>query len=131
MTKDTIADMLTRIRNGLRRGAASVDVPASKSCRGVLAVLKAEGYIIGFDEIQDERQGLIRIQLKYGPDGELIMTRIRRESKPSRRVYRKVEDITPVLGGMGIAIYTIPQGIISDREVRKRKVGGELFCTVW
>jgi small subunit ribosomal protein S8 len=131
MTNDSIADMLTRIRNGLKRRAASVDVPASKVCRGVLAVLQAEGFILGFDEIQDERQGLIRIQLKYGPDGEQLMSRIRRESKPSRRVYRKVEDIEPVLGGMGIAIYTTPQGIVSDREARKRKVGGELICTIW
>ena len=131
MTKDTIADMLTRIRNGLKRGAASVDMPASKVCRGVLAVLQVEGYIRGFDEIQDERQGMIRVHLKYGPDGEQIITRIRRESKPSRRVYRKVEDIEPVLGGMGIAIYTTPQGIVSDREARKRKVGGELICTIW
>jgi small subunit ribosomal protein S8 len=131
MTKDTIADMLTRIRNGLRRGAATVDVPASNICLGILAVLKAEGYILGFDQIQDERQGLVRIQLKYGPDGEEIITRIKRESKPSRRVYCKVEDIEPVLGGLGIAIYTTPQGIVSDREARKRKVGGELICTIW
>ncbi len=131
MTQDTIADMLTRIRNGLKRGAASVDVPATKMCRGVLAVLQAEGFILGFDEIQDERQGMIRIHLKYGPDGEQIITRIRRESKPSRRVYRKVEDIEPVLGGLGIAIYTTPQGIISDREARRRQVGGELLCTIW
>jgi small subunit ribosomal protein S8 len=131
MTKDTIADMLTRIRNGLERGAASVDVPASNVCRGILAVLKSEGFILGFDEIQDSRQGLIRIQLKYGPDGELLITRLRRESKPSRRVYHGVDDVEPILGGLGIAIYTTPQGIISDREARRRKVGGELICTVW
>jgi small subunit ribosomal protein S8 len=131
MTQDSIADMLTRIRNGLRRGMASVDLPASKVCRGVLAVLQAEGFIRGFDEIQDSKQGVIRIHLKYGPDGEQVITRIRRESKPSRRVYKKVEDVRPVLSGLGIGIYTTPQGIISDREARRLKVGGELLCTIW
>jgi small subunit ribosomal protein S8 len=131
MTQDTIADMLTRIRNGLKRGMQSVDIPASKVCRGILAVLQTEGFIRGFDEIQDSKQGVIRIHLKYGPDGEQIITTIKRESKPSRRVYMKVDDVEPVLGGLGIAIYTTPQGIVSDREARRLKVGGELICTVW
>jgi small subunit ribosomal protein S8 len=122
---------LTRIRNGLKRGVESVDMPASKVCRGVLAVMQAEGFIRGFDEIQDTRQGLIRIHLKYGPDGETIITRIRRESKPSLRVYKKAEEVQPVLGGLGIAVYTTPEGIVSDREARRRKIGGELLCTIW
>jgi small subunit ribosomal protein S8 len=131
MTQDTIADVLTRIRNALKRSEATVDVPASKVVRGILAVLKVEGFISGFDEIQDARQGLIRIQLKYGPDGEQIMTRIKRESKSSRRFYRKADDIPQVLSGLGIGIYTTPQGIVSDREARRLKVGGELLCTIW
>jgi len=131
MTKDSIADMLTRIRNGLGRRKASVDVPASKTCRGVLGVLRAEGYIAGFDEIQDNRQGIIRVHLKYGPDGEQIMSHIRRESKPSRRVYKQVTEIPPILGGLGVAIYSTPQGIISDRQARQLKVGGEFLCTIW
>jgi small subunit ribosomal protein S8 len=131
MTKDSIADMLTRIRNALQRRQATVDVPASNTCRGILGVMRAEGYILGFDEIPDGRQGLMRIQLKYGPDGEKILSHIRRESKPSRRVYKKVEDIQPVLGGLGIAIYTSPQGVVSDRQARRLKVGGELLCTIW
>jgi small subunit ribosomal protein S8 len=131
MTNDSIADMLTRIRNGLRRGMKSVDMPASKVCRDILAVLQAEGFILGFDEIQDNKQGLIRIHLKYGPDGEQVITRIKRESKPSRRVYKKVDDVQPVLGGLGIGIYTTPQGIVSDREARRLKAGGELLCTIW
>jgi small subunit ribosomal protein S8 len=131
MTQDTIADMLTRIRNGLKRGMQSVDIPASKLCRGILAVMQAEGFIRGFDEIQDSKQGMIRIHLKYGPDGELLITRIKRESKPSLRVYVKGEDIEPVLGGLGIGIYTTPQGVVSDREARRLKIGGELLCTIW
>jgi small subunit ribosomal protein S8 len=131
MTTDSIADMLTRVRNGLKRGKDSVDVPASKTCRGILAVLRAEGYVRQVDEIADGRQGLMRVYLKYGPDGEQVITHLKRESKPSRRVYRKAGDIQPVLGGLGVAIYTTPQGIISDRQARHLNVGGELICTVW
>jgi small subunit ribosomal protein S8 len=131
MTKDPIADMLTRIRNALQRGGATVDVAASRTCRGVLAVMQAEGYIHEFDEIQDGRQGIIRVHLKYGPDGEKVVTHIKRESKPSRHIYKKVDEIQPVLGGLGIAIYTTPQGIVSDRQARQLKIGGELLCTVW
>jgi small subunit ribosomal protein S8 len=131
MTKDSIADMLTRIRNGLLRRQKYVDVPATKICRGVLVVLRAEGFIRQVDEIQDERQGIMRVYLKYGPDGEAIVSHLKRESKSSRRVYKKADDIEPVLGGLGIAIYTTPQGILSDRQARHLKVGGELICTVW
>ena len=131
MTHDPVADMLTRIRNGLARRQTTVDVPASKICRGILQVLRAEGYIRGTDEIADGKQGLIRVQLKYGPDGEKIVTHLKRESKPSRRVYRKTDAIAPVLGGLGVAIYSTPQGIVSDRQARRMHVGGELICTVW
>lgn len=131
MNRDTIADMLTRIRNALQRHKATVDVLASNTCRGVLSVMRAEGYVQGYDEIDDGRQGIIRVQLKYGPDGEDVITHIRRESKPSRRVYRKASDITPVLGGLGVGIYTTPNGVVSDRQARRQNVGGELLCTVW
>jgi len=131
MNKDPIADMLTRIRNGLLRRKASVDVPASNICRGILGVLRAEGYILGVDEIPDGRQGIMRVHLKYGPDGEQVLTHIRRDSKLSRRQYKKADDIQPVLGGLGIAIYTTPQGILSDRQARRLKVGGEMLCTIW
>lgn len=128
---DPIADMLTRIRNGLERRKSCVDVPAAKVCRGVLAVMRAEGYIESVDEIADDRQGIMRVHLKYGPDGEQIVTCIKRESKNSRRVYKKVGDVRPVLGGLGIGIYTTPQGIVSDRQARRLNVGGELLCTIW
>jgi len=131
MTNDPIADLLTRIRNGLKRSHAQVDIPTSKICRGVLEVLRAEGFVRSFDEIQDGRQGLMRVYLKYGPDGEQVITHMKRESTPSRRFYKKVTEIKPVLGGLGIAIYTTPQGILSDRQARHLKVGGELLCTIW
>ena len=131
MTNDPIADMLTRIRNGLQRRKGTVDVPASKVCRGLLAVLRAEGYIRDVDAIDDGKQGVMRVHLKYGPDGEMIVTHLRRESKLSRRVYKKADEITPVLGGLGVAIYSTPEGIISDRQARRLNVGGELLCTVW
>jgi small subunit ribosomal protein S8 len=131
MTNDPIADMLTRIRNGLQRRKGTVDVPASKVCRGILAVLRAEGYIRDADVIDDGKQGVVRVHLKYGPDGEIIVTHLRRESKTSRRVYKKADEITPVLGGLGVAIYSTPEGIISDRQARRLNVGGELLCTVW
>jgi len=131
MTQDPIADMLTRMRNGLQRRKEYVDVPASKTCRGILVVLRAEGYVRQVDEIEDGRQGLMRIYLKYGPDGEQVVTRLKRESKPSRRLYCKAGDIQPVLGGLGVGIYSTPQGIVSDRQARRLKIGGEWLCSIW
>ena len=131
MNRDTIADMLTRIRNALQRHKATVDVLASNTCRGVLSVMRAEGYVQGYDEIDDGRQGIIRVQLKYGPDGEQVITHIRRESKPSRRVYRKASDVTPVLGGLGVGVYTTPTGVFRDRLARRQNGGGELLGPVW
>lgn len=131
MNKDTIADMLTRIRNALQRHKGTVDVLASGTVRGVLQVMRAEGYIGDLDEIDDGRQGLIRVHLKYGPDGEDVLTYLKRASKPSRRVYQKVDDIEPVLGGLGVGIYTTNRGVLSDRQARRLHVGGELLCTIW
>jgi small subunit ribosomal protein S8 len=131
MTVDPIADLLTRIRNGLERRRMFVDVPGSKICRGILGVLRAEGYIREVDEIDDGKQGVMRVHLKYGPDGELIVTELKRMSKPSRRVYVKAADIKPILGGLGVAIYSTPQGILSDRQARRQKAGGEWICIVW
>jgi len=131
MTNDAIADMLTRIRNALERRKSHVDIPASKTCRGVLQVLRAEGYIRDVDEISDGKQGVLRVHLKYGPDRERIVTHLKRESKPSLRVYKKTDEIAPVLGGLGVAIYSTPEGIVSDRQARRMHVGGELLCTIW
>ena len=131
MTNDPIADMLTRIRNALGRRMSHADIPASKTCRGILQVMRTEGYIRDVDEISDGKQGVLRVHLKYGPDGEMIVTHLKRESKPSLRVYKKTDEISPVLGGLGVAIYSTPEGIVSDRQARRMHVGGELLCTIW
>jgi len=122
--------MLTRIRNAGRAGKQEVRIKASKVCEGVAAVLKEEGYIRDFDRIDDGLQGLIRIFLKYSEDGEFAISELRRVSKPGRRIYSSVADLPDVLGGMGIAIVSTSKGIMSDRNCRKHKVGGELICTV-
>lgn len=127
---DPIADMLTRIRNAASNQAAQVRVLNSKVCRGIAEVLKTEGYIAGYDVIDDGRQGLIRIDLKYGPAGEQLIHLIKRESKPGRRVYKGVADLPRPLAGLGIAILTTPRGVLSDRQCREQRVGGELLCTV-
>jgi small subunit ribosomal protein S8 len=131
VNKDTIADMLTRIRNALQRRKRTVDVLASNTVRGIVRVMRNEGYIRDFDEIDDGRQGIIRIQLKYGPDGEDVLTHVEFVSKPSRRVYQKADDIEPVLGGLGVGIYTTNKGVVSDRQARRLHVGGELLCRLW
>ncbi|MEL6312013.1 MAG: 30S ribosomal protein S8 [Planctomycetota bacterium] len=127
---DPIADMITRIRNAVRNRAKAVDCLNSKVCRGIADVLKSEGYITGYDVIEDGRQGLIRVQLKYGPRGEQIIHRLDRSSKPGRRRYAKVEELPRPLQGMGIAIVSTSSGVLSDRTCREKRVGGELLCTV-
>ncbi|MBE0535885.1 MAG: 30S ribosomal protein S8 [Phycisphaerae bacterium] len=127
---DPIADMLTRIRNAGRAGKKEVRIRASKICEGVAAVLKEEGYISDYDRIDDDKQGLIRVTLKYSDDGDFAITDVQRGSKPGRRVYNAVGDLPEVLGGMGIAIVSTSKGIMSDRNCRKLNVGGELICTV-
>lgn len=127
---DPIADMLTRIRNATRNQADQVRILNSKVCRGIADVLKSEGYINGYDVIEDGRQGIIRVDLKYGPRGEQLIHVIKRESKPGCRVYRKVTELPRPLAGLGIAILTTPKGVLSDRQCRDEKVGGELLCTV-
>jgi small subunit ribosomal protein S8 len=131
MTNDPIADLLTRIRNALLRGQAQLDIPASKILRGVLRVMRSEGYILDTAEIQDGKQGMIRVTLKYGPDGEKVITHLKRMSKPSCRLYQKAADIEPVLGGLGVGIYSTPEGILSDRQARRLNVGGEWLCSIW
>jgi small subunit ribosomal protein S8 len=127
---DPIADMLTRIRNAGRTGKPEVRVRASKICRGVAETLKDEGYIEGYDQIDDGKQGLIRVQLKYSEDGDFVITEIKRVSKPGRRVYCSVADLPDVLGGLGITIVSTSKGIMSDRNCRKENIGGELICMV-
>src|SRR5438045_6573104 len=128
--QDPIADMLTRIRNANRVGRRFVQIPRSKICTGIAQVLKDEGYIDSYDVIDDERQGQIRVKLKYSNTGQKVIHVLDRESKPGRRVYRKVGDLPTVLNGMGIAVVSTSRGVMSDRKAREENVGGELLCTV-
>lgn len=128
---DPIADMLTRIRNANMKAKESVDIPRSLTKLEIARVLKEEGFIKGYKEIEDKRQGVIRVYLKYGPQKERIIHRLTRESKSGRRIYKKVEEIRKVLGGIGIAILSTPKGVMSDKECRKSHIGGELICKVW
>lgn len=128
---DTIADMLTRVRNGVRNRAKSVTVLNSKVCRGIAQILQEEGYIEGYDVIDDGRQGQIRVRLRYGPTGEPVIHQIKRESKPGCRDYRPVTDLPSPLQGLGISIISTSRGVMSDRRCRDERVGGELLATVY
>lgn len=130
MWSDPIADVLNRIHNAVRIRSKQVRVPRSKLAGNVCQVLKDEGYILGFDSIDDGRQGWLRIDLKYGPRGEQVLSRIRRESRSGCRRYVGVDRLPRVQDGMGIAIVSTSRGVLSDRECRKLGVGGELICTV-
>ena len=127
---DPIADMLTRIRNGSRVCKKEVNIKASKVCEGVAKVLKEEGYIVDYDRIDDGKQGILRVALKYSADGDAIITEIKRESKPGRRLYQRVGDLPDVLGGLGVSIVSTSKGVLSDRQCRTENVGGEIICTV-
>ncbi len=127
---DPIADMLTRIRNALRARHEAVNVRASKVCEGVCRVLKEEGYIEDYKRIEDNKQGLLRVYLKYGRMGEDVVTQLKRESRPGRRLYSNVDDLPRPLEGLGIVIVSTSKGVLSDRQCRKENVGGEVLCTV-
>lgn len=127
---DPIADMLTRIRNAARNRAKTVNCVNSKVARGIAGVLRDEGFIDSFDTVEDGRQGQIRIRLRYGPAGEPVISRLTRESKPGRRVYRSVEELPRPLQGLGICIVSTSRGVFSDRKAREERVGGELLCTI-
>jgi len=127
---DPIADMLTRIRNASRVGKTQVNIKASKICEGIAAVLKKEGYIQDYDRIDDGKQGILRVMLKYDPEGQPAITEIKRMSKPGCRLYASVDSLPTVMGGMGIVVVSTSKGIVSDRNCRENKVGGEVLCTV-
>jgi len=128
---DPIADLLTRVRNANMVKHTSVDVPASNVKKTIVEILLAEGYIKGYTVIDDNKQGIIRIDLKYGENKERVITGLKRISKPGLRVYAKKTDIPKVLGGLGIAVISTSNGIITDKEARKLGVGGEVICYVW
>lgn len=130
MMTDPIADMLTRIRNAVRIERPFVEMPTSNVRRGIAQVLKDEGYIWDFRELDTVPARTLQLDMKYGPNGERLITRIDRISKPGCRVYRGYKELRPVLGGMGIQILSTPRGVLSDRRARSEKVGGEVLALV-
>ncbi len=131
MMTDPIADMLTRVRNALMIGSADVTMPSSSKKIAIAEVLQREGYIEGFEIVTKPVQNDMRITFKYGPQGEAVINRIERVSKPGRRIYSGVDGLKPVLRGMGIAVVSTSKGVMSDREARTASVGGEVLCRVW
>jgi len=127
---DPIADMLTVIRNGLLANKTTVTVPHSVIKTGILQVLKSEGYIMKFDVLDTKPARTIKVGLKYGPQGESVITEIRRVSTSGRRAYTGADKIAPVIRGYGITILTTSRGVVSDRDARKQKLGGEILCVV-
>ncbi|MCX5636034.1 MAG: 30S ribosomal protein S8 [Planctomycetota bacterium] len=127
---DPIADMLTKIRNALRINAKQVEIKASGICEGIAGVLKQEGFIEDFDRIDDGNQGMLRVVLKYNPEGQPIINEIKRTSKPGRRIYSGAGELPHVLSGMGILIVSTSKGVMSDKNCRQANVGGEILCTV-
>lgn len=128
---DPIADMLTRVRNGLLANHANVSMPSSRIKCDIAKILQEEGYIKSFRHEDDGRQGLLSIELKYGPHGERVINGLERVSKPGRRVYIGREKIPDVLGGMGIAILSTSRGVLGGRSARQLGIGGEWICSIW
>ncbi|AUS98133.1 30S ribosomal protein S8 [Clostridium thermosuccinogenes] len=128
---DAIADMLTRIRNASSAKHESVDVPASNMKRAIAQILLDEGYIKGFEDIDDGKQGILRITLKYTANKQNVITGIKRISKPGLRVYASKDELPKVLGGLGIAIVSTSKGIMTDKKARQNGVGGEVLAFVW
>jgi len=128
---DPIADMITRIRNGVRARLPKIDVPASRLKAEIARILKVEGYIANYRVVDDGRQGTIRIFLKYGPGWERVITDLQRVSKPGCRIYCGKGEIPRVYGGLGINILSTSRGVMTGREAAKTGVGGEILCNVW
>lgn len=128
---DPVADFLTRIRNGNMVMHETVEVPSSKIKVAIAAIMKDEGYIKDFEYIEDAKQGVIRVYLKYGPNKEKIITGIKRISKPGLRVYVKKDEIPKVLGGLGTAVMSTSKGLMTDKKARKEGLGGEVICYIW
>jgi len=128
---DTIADMLTRIRNANSAKHDSVDVPASNMKKSIAQILVDEGYVKSFSVVDDGKQGIIRIQLKYGANKTQVIQGLRRVSKPGLRIYTNVEDMPQVMRGLGIAILSTSKGVMTDKQARKENIGGEVLAFVW
>ena len=128
---DPIADMLTRIRNAVRARKETVDVPLSRLKRELARILKDEGYIRDYRVMQEGPRGTLRLFLKYGPEKEAVITELQRVSRPGRRVYARHDRLPRVQGGFGIAVVSTSRGIMTDRQARRERLGGEVICYVW
>ncbi|MBQ7828203.1 MAG: 30S ribosomal protein S8 [Clostridia bacterium] len=128
---DVIADMLTRIRNASNAKHETVDIPASNMKKAIADILLAEGYVRGVQVIEDGKQGIIRVTLKYGQGKSKVIHGIRRVSKPGLRIYSNCEDMPKVMNGLGIAIVSTSKGIMTDKKARRENVGGEILAFVW
>lgn len=128
---DPIADMLTRIRNANVVNHEKVDVPASNMKKALAEIFKSEGFIRDYQSIDDEKQGVIRVFLKYGPNREKVITGIKRISKPGLRVYVGKDELPKVLGGLGVAVVSTTKGLMSDKQARQAGLGGEVICYIW
>ncbi len=131
MMTDPISDMLARIRNANMIRAEKVDIPASKLKLEVIKILKEKGFIKGYKILKDKKQGILRISLKYAPDGERAISGLRRISTPGRRVYVDKKKIPTVMGGFGTAIISTSRGVVTDAACSREKIGGEVLCYVW
>jgi small subunit ribosomal protein S8 len=128
---DNLGDMLTRIRNGGKARFDKVDIPASRMKISLARIFKDEGFIKNYKVIKDNKQGILRVYLKYDDQNQPLIQRIERVSKPSRRVYAGVEELPKVQGGLGVAVVSTSKGVMTDRQARKLGVGGEVLCQVW
>ncbi len=131
MYSDPIADMLTRVRNASRAEHEKVDIPASRLKVRIAEVLKDEGFIKNFRVLEDKKQGMLRVYLKYGTANEKMISGLVRVSTPGRRIYVKHDEIPMILGGMGVALLSTSRGVLTDRDARKQKTGGEVLAYVW
>ncbi|MEI7640361.1 MAG: 30S ribosomal protein S8 [bacterium] len=128
---DRLADMLTIIRNGNMKSKEYVDIPSSKLKQNVVKILKEEGFIKGFKNIENNKQGIIRVYLKYGPNKEKLINNISRVSKPSRRVYSAANEMPKLKSGLGVRILTTSKGVMTDKTAKEQKIGGEILCQIW
>ena len=131
MTTDPIADMLTRVRNACRAGHRKVDVPSSAMKREIARILKERGFVHNYAHIEDNRQGYLRLYLKYSSDEESAIQGLKRESRPGLRKYVGKDEIPRILNGLGVAILSTSKGVLTDRIARREGVGGEVICSVW
>jgi small subunit ribosomal protein S8 len=130
-TSDSLSDLFTRLRNGMRAGHDRVDVPASRLKEEVLKVLEQEGFIASYRRTEEGRNSMLRVGLKYDHEGEPIVSGLERVSRPGRRIYATADAIPSVLGGLGVAIVSTSRGIVTDKTAREKRLGGEVLCNVW